>query len=65
MADGGAEVVGEVGLVEVAEVAGEQGQVDLGLLARDLGYFDQAHFAHDFRAAVGDPPVVYARTALG
>jgi hypothetical protein len=38
--------------------------VDLGLLARDLGDFDQAHFAHDFRAAVGDPPLAYDRAAL-
>jgi AraC-like DNA-binding protein len=35
--------------------------VDLGFLARDLGYFDQAHFARDFRAAVGRPPAAYAR----
>jgi AraC-like DNA-binding protein len=36
-------------------------QVDLAFLARDLGYFDQAHFAKDFRAAVGRPPAAYAR----
>jgi AraC-like DNA-binding protein len=38
---------------------------DAAQVARELGYFDQAHFAHDFRAAVGDPPAAYARTALG
>ena len=37
--------------------------LDLALLARDLGYFDQAHFANDFRAAVGRPPAAYARAA--
>jgi AraC-like DNA-binding protein len=36
--------------------------LDLAYLARELGYFDQAHFARDFRAAVGRPPTVYART---
>jgi AraC-like DNA-binding protein len=36
--------------------------VDLAFLARELGYFDQAHFARDFRAAVGRPPTAYART---
>jgi AraC-like DNA-binding protein len=35
--------------------------VDLAFLARELGYFDQAHFARDFRAAVGRPPTAYAR----
>ncbi len=32
-------------------------------LARDLGYFDQAHFARDFRSAVGRPPTAYAKPA--
>ena len=42
----------------------EQGhQADLAFLARELGYFDQAHFARDFRAAVGRPPAAYARVA--
>ena len=40
----------------------EQGHgLDLAFLARELGYFDQAHFARDFRAAVGHPPTAYAR----
>ena len=34
--------------------------VDLAFLARELGYFDQAHFARDFRSAVGRPPAAYA-----
>jgi AraC-like DNA-binding protein len=43
----------------------DQGQeVDLAFLARDLGYSGQAHFARDFRAAVGNPPAAYARTEL-
>ena len=36
--------------------------VDLAFLARELGYFDQAHFARDFRSAVGRPPTAYARS---
>jgi AraC-like DNA-binding protein len=39
--------------------------LDLAFLARELGYFDQAHFARDFRAAVGRPPTAYARTPPG
>ena len=39
--------------------------VDLGFLARELGYFDQAHFARDFRDAVGRPPTAYARAGAG
>jgi transcriptional regulator GlxA family with amidase domain len=57
-------VIRRARLHEAVERLERGDQVDLGLLARDLGYFDQAHFAHDFRAAVGDPPAVYARTAL-
>jgi AraC-like DNA-binding protein len=42
----------------------DQGEdVDLAFLARELGYFDQAHFARDFRAAVGRPPAAYARSS--
>jgi transcriptional regulator GlxA family with amidase domain len=37
-------------------------RLDLGFLARELGYFDQAHFARDFRQAVGRPPAAYARS---
>jgi AraC-like DNA-binding protein len=37
--------------------------VDLAFLARELGYFDQAHFARDFRSAVGRPPTAYARSS--
>ena len=37
--------------------------VDLAFLARELGYFDQAHFARDFRSAVGRPPAAYARSS--
>jgi AraC-like DNA-binding protein len=39
------------------------GEVDLATLAAELGYFDQAHFARDFRAAVGRPPAAYSRGA--
>jgi AraC-like DNA-binding protein len=48
-------------LHEAVERLDRGDHVDLGFLARDLGYFDQAHFARDFRAAVGRPPAAYAR----
>ena len=48
-------------LHEAVERLDQGDHVDLGFLARDLGYFDQAHFARDFRAAVGHPPTSYAR----
>jgi AraC-like DNA-binding protein len=48
-------------LHEAVERLDEGQQVDLAFLARELGYFDQAHFARDFRAAVGRPPAAYAR----
>ena len=48
-----------------ATYVGVSPKVDLGFLARELGYFDQAHFARDFRAAVGRPPAAYARGAAG
>jgi AraC-like DNA-binding protein len=48
-------------LHEAVELLDQGDHVDLGFLARELGYFDQAHFARDFRAAVGRPPAAYAR----
>ena len=48
-------------LHEAVERLDQGDRVDLGFLARDLGYFDQAHFARDFRAAVGRPPTAYTR----
>jgi AraC-like DNA-binding protein len=57
-------VIRRARLHEAVERLDRGDQVDLGFLARELGYFDQAHFAHDFRATVGDPPAAYARTAL-
>jgi len=50
-------------LHEAVERLDQGHQVDLAFLARELGYFDQAHFARDFRAAVGRPPAAYARAA--
>ena len=50
-------------LHEAVERLDQGDQVDLGFLARDLGYFDQAHFARDFRSAVGRPPTAYANPA--
>ena len=52
---------------QVVERLDQGHDLDLALLARDLGYFDQAHFAHDFRAAVGHPPAAYrsARSPAG
>jgi AraC-like DNA-binding protein len=58
-------VIRRARLHEAVERLDQGDDVDLALLARDLGYFDQAHFAHDFRAAVGDPPAAYARSARG
>jgi AraC-like DNA-binding protein len=49
-------------LHEAVERLDQGDHLDLAFLARELGYFDQAHFARDFRAAVGRPPAVYART---
>jgi AraC-like DNA-binding protein len=48
-------------LHEAVERLDQGHQVDLAFLARELGYFDQAHFARDFRAAVGRPPAAYAK----
>ena len=48
-------------LHEAVERLDHDNHIDLGFLARDLGYFDQAHFARDFRAAVGHPPTTYAK----
>jgi len=56
-------VIRRARLHEAVERLDRGHEVDLALLARDLGYFDQAHFAHDFRAAVGHPPAAYARSA--
>jgi AraC-like DNA-binding protein len=56
-------VIRRARLHEAVERLDQGADVDLGFLARDLGYFDQAHFARDFRAAVGRPPTAYARTA--
>jgi len=54
-------VIRRARLHEAVERLDQGADVDLGFLARDLGYFDQAHFARDFRAAVGHPPTSYAR----
>ena len=35
---------------------------DQSTLAHELGYADQAHFARDFKAAVGRPPASYVRS---
>jgi AraC-like DNA-binding protein len=56
-------VIRRARLHEAVERLDQGHDLDLALLARDLGYFDQAHFAHDFRAAVGHPPAAYARSA--
>jgi AraC-like DNA-binding protein len=56
-------VIRRARLHEAVERLDQGRDLDLALLARDLGYFDQAHFAHDFRAAVGHPPAAYARSA--
>jgi AraC-like DNA-binding protein len=43
----------------------EEGPVqDWVTLALELGYCDQAHFIHDFGAALGQTPAQYARAAL-
>lgn len=43
----------------------EEGPVrDWAALALELGYCDQAHFIHDFGAALGQTPAQYAREAL-
>lgn len=43
-----------------AERIGAEGASDLAGLAHELGYADQAHFANDFRDAVGLRPTEYA-----
>ncbi len=43
-----------------AERLGAEGAGDLIGLAHELGYADQAHFANDFRAAIGMRPTEYA-----
>jgi AraC-like DNA-binding protein len=48
-------------LYEVAERAARHEEVDWAALAADLGYADQAHLVRDFTAAVGEPPMRYAR----
>lgn len=49
-------VIGRYRLHEAAARL-KSGEVsDLAALAQELGYFDQAHFIHDFRAHVGEPP---------
>jgi AraC-like DNA-binding protein len=55
-------VIRRARLHEAVERLDRGDDLDLAYLARELGYFDQAHFARDFRAAVGRPPTVYART---
>jgi AraC-like DNA-binding protein len=57
-------VIRRARLHEAVERLDQGDHVDLAFLARDLGYFDQAHFARDFRAAVGRPPATYARTSV-
>lgn len=43
-----------------AERIGAEGADDLARLAYELGYADQAHFANDFRQAIGMQPTAYA-----
>ena len=56
-------VIRRARLHEAVERLDQGHQVDLVFLARELGYFDQAHFARDFRSAVGRPPAAYARSS--
>lgn len=50
-------------LHEAAERLDNDPSLSLARLAVELGYTDQSHFAHDFTAAVGTSPAVYARRA--
>lgn len=43
-----------------ADRIGAEGADDLAGLAYELGYADQAHFANDFRRAIGMQPTAYA-----
>ena len=56
-------VIRRARLHEAVERLNAGDPVDLAFLARELGYFDQAHFARDFRSAVGRPPAAYARSS--
>jgi transcriptional regulator GlxA family with amidase domain len=56
-------VIRRARLHEAVERLDAGDHLDLAFLARELGYFDQAHFARDFRSAVGRPPTAYARTS--
>jgi AraC-like DNA-binding protein len=56
-------VIRRARLHEAVERLDRGDDLDLAFLARELGYFDQAHFARDFRAAVGRPPTAYARSS--
>jgi AraC-like DNA-binding protein len=56
-------VIRRARLHEAVERLDAGDDLDLAFLARELGYFDQAHFARDFRSAVGRPPTAYARTS--
>ncbi len=47
-------------LHEAVSRAEEGAAVDWSALAHDLGYCDQAHFIHDFKAAVGCSPAEHA-----
>jgi AraC-like DNA-binding protein len=58
-------VIRRARLHEAVERLDAGDHVDLAFLARELGYFDQAHFARDFRDAVGRPPTAYARAETG
>jgi AraC-like DNA-binding protein len=58
-------VIRRARLHEAVERLDEGDDLDLGFLARELGYFDQAHFARDFRDAVGRPPTAYAQAEGG
>jgi AraC-like DNA-binding protein len=58
-------VIRRARLHEAVERLEEGDALDLGFLARELGYFDQAHFARDFRDAVGRPPTAHARAETG
>jgi len=46
----------------IEQLTGPQHGADLARLALELGYADQAHFIHEFKAAVSVTPAAYRRT---
>jgi AraC-like DNA-binding protein len=49
-------------LQEAADILA-RGNDNVAAVAARLGYFDQAHFVHDFKAAVGSTPLAYVKRA--